>query len=49
MRNGYFQLVNYEGGYGLKLYPAEDMGEELRIGEITDYLDGYGIAYEGEK
>ncbi len=46
MRNGYFQLVNYENGYGLKLYPAEDMGEELRVGEITDYLDGYGIAYD---
>lgn len=46
MRNGYFQLVNYENGYGLKLYPPEDMGEELRVGEIIDYLDGYGIAYE---
>lgn len=49
MRNGYFRLVNYEGGYGLKLYPAEDSGEELRVGEITEYLDGYGIAYDRNK
>lgn len=49
MQNGYFQLVNYENGYGLKLYPAVDMGDELRVGEITDYLDGYGIAYDRNK
>lgn len=49
MRNGYFRLVNYENGYGLKLYPAVDMGDELRVGEITDYLDGYGIAYDRNK
>ena len=46
MQNGYFRLVNCENGYGLKLYPAVDMGDELRVGEITEYLDGYGIAYD---
>ncbi len=49
MRNGYFRLVNYESGYGLKLYPAQDMGDELRVSEITEYLDGYGIAYDRNK
>ena len=49
MRNGYFRLVNYESGYGLKLYPAQDMGDELRVGEIAEYLDGYGIAYDRNK
>lgn len=49
MRNGYFQLVNYDSGYGLKLYPPDDTGDELRVGEIADYLDGYGILYNRNK
>ncbi len=49
MRNGYFQLVNYENGYGLKLFPPDDTGDVLRVGEIADYLDGYGIAYDRNK
>lgn len=49
MHNGYFQLVNYENGYGLKLYPADDMGDVLRVGEIAEYLDGYGIVYDRNK
>lgn len=49
MKNGYFRLVNYENGYGLKLFPPDDTGEVLRVGEIADYLDGYGIAYDRNK
>ncbi len=46
MKNGYFRLVNWEGGYGLRVYPPEGAGEEVRVQEILEYLDGFGIAYE---
>lgn len=49
MRNAYFRLVNCENGYGLRLYPARDGGEEARLGEIAEYLDGYGIVYDKAK
>lgn len=49
MQNGYFRLVNYENGYGLKLYPPQDAGDVIRVGEIVDYLDGYGIVYDRNK
>lgn len=46
MRNSYFQLVNCESGYGLRVYPALEAGEEIQVQEILDYLDGFGIEYD---
>lgn len=38
MRNGYFQLVNAGGGYGLKITAPAEGGEPVRINEVMDYL-----------
>ena len=46
MRNSYFQLVNCGSGYGLRVYPALEAGEEIQVQEILDYLDGFGIEYD---
>lgn len=49
MQNGYFQLVKDSTGYGIKLYCPKDGGEEVRIGELLEYLDGLGVGYERKK
>lgn len=46
MRNGYFQLVAMQGGYGLKLVPPVDGGEVINIGEVMDYLDYCSVVYD---
>lgn len=46
MQNGYFRLIQDNGGVGLALYMAKDGGEELHPEEIIEYLDSYGIPYE---
>lgn len=46
MKNSFFRLVNCEGGYGIRVYPAEGAGEDIRLQEIEDYLNGFGIDYE---
>lgn len=39
MQNGYFRLESTGmGGYGVKIVPPVDGGENVRINEVTDYL-----------
>ena len=45
MRNGYFQLVNCAGGFGVALFPPVDGGEKLPVMEVANYLDGLKIPY----
>ena len=47
MQNGYFQLVNVVGGgFGVKIYPPQEDGEAVRIGELVSWLDAQNITYE---
>lgn len=46
MQNGYFRLVKTTGGFGIQLFPATDGGEDIRIGELTRYLDYVNIGYD---
>lgn len=39
MKNGYFQLVSDNSGFGLFLKASEGEGEKVRIAEVTDYLN----------
>lgn len=38
MANGYFKLVSGGAGYGLAIKAPTNGGEQVRIGEVTDYL-----------
>jgi len=42
--NGYFKLVNFLNGFGVKCVPPQDGGERIRISELTDYLGKRGIS-----
>ncbi len=46
MRNGYFQIVKAQGGFGLRLVPPEDGGEGIQLSELCAYLDEQKIYYE---
>jgi len=46
MQNGYFQLVKTPSGFGIKIVPPKDGGEEIRITELMHYLDSENIRYE---
>lgn len=46
MKNGYFQLVKAVGGFGIKLVPPEDGGDNIRIADIVWYLDNGKINYD---
>lgn len=46
MRNGFFQLVRTTGGFGVRMYPPTDGGEDIRIAELTHYLDFANIGYD---
>lgn len=46
MQNGYFQIVKAPGGYGVKLVPPVDGGEEIRTYELINYLDKEQIGYD---
>lgn len=49
MQNGYFRLVQDNEGFGVALYQPKDGGEEVQLGELIDYLDGHGIAYDRKR
>lgn len=49
MQNGYFRLVNDLKGYGIALYPAKDMGDEIRAEEVWKYLDDLRINYDKKR
>lgn len=38
MKNGFFQLVKTENGFGIKIFPPVDGGEEIRLDELLGYL-----------
>ncbi len=46
MRNGYFQLVKAVGGYGVRLFPPVEGGEEISLAELMHYLEHQNIAYD---
>lgn len=46
MQNGYFQVVKASNGFGIRLVPPVDGGEDIRIGELLHYLDEEKISYE---
>ena len=46
MQNGYFQLVKTTNGYGVRLFPPSDGGENIRIAEMLHYLDDANISYD---
>lgn len=37
-KNGYFQMVIIQNGYGIKCFPPQDGGEAVQISEVIDYL-----------
>lgn len=38
MKNGCFQLVKYTGGYGIKLIPPLNGGQDIILNEVMEYL-----------
>lgn len=46
MKNGYFQLVNVMRGFGVKLIPPRDGGEQIRLDELIRYLEPLDINYD---
>lgn len=46
MRNGYFQLVKTTNGYGVRLFPPVDGGENIYIAELLHYLDDANLSYD---
>ena len=46
MQNGYFQLVKAPGGFGIKLIPPVDGGEDIRLEELLHYLDKKFVKYD---
>ena len=49
MRNAYFQLVNTPGGFGLKIFPALEGGEPIKLQELMNYLDVSKVNYDVNK
>ncbi len=49
MRNGYFQLVKTEKGFGVKLFPPQDNGAEIQLMELINYLDSRKIDFDMAK
>lgn len=46
MQNGYFQLVETTGGFGIRLVPPNEGGESVRIAEVMRYLDNAKMNYD---
>lgn len=45
MSDGYFRLVNTQSGYGLQIVRAKEGGTDIKVIDVTEYLDREGIAY----
>lgn len=45
-KNGYFQLVSIQSGYGIRFFPPQDGGEGIQINEVIDYLSRRNIAHD---
>lgn len=46
MSNGYFKLVKAVGGFGVMLVPPTDGGEEIKMLELTTYLERAQVPYD---
>ncbi len=46
MRNGYFKLVSIQGGFGLKLIPPKDGGQDILLSEVVEHLDYCHVMYD---
>ncbi|MCM1568811.1 MAG: FapA family protein [Roseburia sp.] len=46
MKNGFFQLVKVVRGFGVKLVPPEDGGEQIRMAELINYLASLEERYD---
>lgn len=46
MKNGYFKLVNDGSGYGIKIFAPIDGGENVNIGELTNYLSKSNMNFD---
>lgn len=49
MQNGYFRLIDGNAGAKLALYRPQGGGEDIRLGELIEYLDGHGIVYDRKR
>lgn len=45
-KNGYFQIVKIQNGYGIKFFPPKDGGEAVQINEVMDYLGKRNMTYD---
>ncbi len=45
-RNGYFQLVNIQSGFGIKCIPPQGGGKAIQINEVMDYLEACSLVYD---
>ena len=46
MRNGYFQLVNTDNGFGVKLFPPIDGGDNIVLNDLIAYLKKLDLIYD---
>ena len=46
MQNGYFQLVNAPGGYGLQIFQPKDGGADVNLQEVLNYLERESVPYD---
>lgn len=49
MQNGYFQLKNQDGIYGIKIYQPREDGERVRSDEIRNYLSGLNMNWDPQR
>lgn len=46
--NGYFQLICEEGKTSVQIFPPKGTGETVSVSELTEYLNGRSINYDGQ-
>ncbi|MBR1865877.1 MAG: DUF342 domain-containing protein [Lachnospiraceae bacterium] len=46
MRNGYFQIVSVQGGFGIRVVPPVDGGAPVKVSDIIAYLDRQKYYYD---
>lgn len=47
--NGYFRLVKAPGGFGIRFFPPREGGEGIRISDVLDYLNRFGVDYDANQ
>ncbi|MCR4587013.1 MAG: FapA family protein [Lachnospiraceae bacterium] len=48
MANGYFQLVNLNGGTAVRIVPPTEGGEAVALKEVMSYLDLHKVVYDSK-